>query len=302
MAVSLRGYHLRTVRHFETYRVDGREIGIRKEHGTRRILHIQFRVAAVPVRHEHRLDASYLLDHHVVQEDGVPVHVAIRLLSLVDQACLGDELRPARIGDVEDVDVCGFLVIHENRVCLGTVLPGERGVNLVRVSLAFPLHREITETLDELLWLKRIRHVDEGDAPHSDLRAGADLVLIDQQVARERWCIQGDDLRSFAAECSNVAGDLRDFLRRCRIGDVHDVDAAAIALRFVKSGEVGVIALGRHIRDSTRFLRACEQVDVADLRDVVVRRWKVALADAVLRVVMRVCLLAGVDGPVVVEA
>src|SRR5215207_2109917 len=66
------------------------------------------------------------------------------------------------------------------------------------MGLALAVHREVAEALDELLRLQRVGHVDERDAADALVVAGADLVVVDEQVAFEEARGERDDLRALA--------------------------------------------------------------------------------------------------------
>ena len=168
------------------------------------VVDIQDDVPGVPVGEEHQVVALDLLDDHVVKEAGSERSHAIRLGVLgagpVGEAHLGDERRAARIGDVEDVDVLGLLVIDDDDVGMLALLPGKGAVDLIggRDGAA---GIGIAGADDQRNRDERIRDVVDGEAP--DLATAGvvtDLVVDDEDVALERFCLDRERLHSLAHE------------------------------------------------------------------------------------------------------
>src|ERR687894_819610 len=73
--------------------------------------------------------------------------------------------------------------------------------------------------------------------------------------------VEAHDLRALARERVDVARDVRHGLRVRRIGDVHDLHAAAAARGLVEHRQIGEVALGRDVGHTALAAELAAQVE-----------------------------------------
>src|SRR5206468_4083213 len=118
--------------------------------------------------------------------------------SVLVEVGLAYEPRLLGVGDLEDVDVDGFVVVGRDEVRAIARVPGKRAVVLVRIvrRVAQAVRCEVAEMLGQLGGLERIRDVPERE-PGFEILAAA-LVVHHKHIAAEGAGRQSQRLHSLA--------------------------------------------------------------------------------------------------------
>ncbi len=259
-------------------RIGRRVVGVVDEHRRRRVRDIEDHPARVPVGNERRPLRSDLLDLEVVVEDRVAVgEWRLRRGPVVEAGLRGHD-GGGRIRDVQDVDVSDLLVVRHHHVRLARCrrvrsrhVPGEGAVHGVdAVDVRRDGRRRVADAADELHRRERIADIPQRHAALSRQARVTDLVVVDEDVAREVGRRHVNDVDAFPHIRVRVRRDEADLGWAGRVGDVHDVDARALragpsrALRAERA-QVGVVPERPDVADAACDVR---QLDLADELDV----------------------------------